>query len=164
MAVPCQVGPQESLTGIEKLFLFWVPMNIQKDWQAKLESAYSFMLKYSKITVCNGSERIKSVNYIFITIAPNFLTIRRACYVLCCGHKKVRLLEYIHTQNRKEFFCLFQRNGTQKKGSLSSSHVCTACTFVNQSHFYISPEVSYLFLFKLKFGQAQSCNFKKLKL
>jgi hypothetical protein len=25
-----------------------VPMNIQKDWKAKLESAYSFMLKYSK--------------------------------------------------------------------------------------------------------------------
>ena len=23
-----------------------------KDWKAKLESAYSFMLKYSKITVC----------------------------------------------------------------------------------------------------------------
>ena len=42
---------QKSLTGIEKLFLSWVPMNIQKDWKAKLESAYSFMLKYSKITV-----------------------------------------------------------------------------------------------------------------
>ena len=41
MAVPCQVGPQESLTGIEKLFLSWVPMNIQKDWKAKLEIAYS---------------------------------------------------------------------------------------------------------------------------
>ena len=27
-------------------------MNIQKDWKAKLESAYSFMLNYSKITVC----------------------------------------------------------------------------------------------------------------
>ena len=27
-------------------------MNIQKDRNAKLESAYSFMLKYSKITVC----------------------------------------------------------------------------------------------------------------
>ena len=51
MAMPCQVGPQEFLTGIEKIFLPWVPMNIQKDWKAKLESAYSFMLKYSKITV-----------------------------------------------------------------------------------------------------------------
>ena len=29
-----------------------MPMNIQKDWKAKLESAYSFMLKYSKITEC----------------------------------------------------------------------------------------------------------------
>ena len=31
-----------------------VPMNIKKDWKAKLESAYSFMLKYSEITVCLG--------------------------------------------------------------------------------------------------------------
>ena len=28
-------------------------MNISKDWKAKVESAYSFMLKYSKITVWN---------------------------------------------------------------------------------------------------------------
>ena len=28
MAEPCYVGPQQSLTGIEKLFLSWVPMNI----------------------------------------------------------------------------------------------------------------------------------------
>ena len=28
-------------------------MNIQKDWKAKFESAYSFMLKYSKITEWN---------------------------------------------------------------------------------------------------------------
>ena len=26
MAVPCQCDPQESLTGIQKLFLFWVPI------------------------------------------------------------------------------------------------------------------------------------------
>ena len=32
-----------------KIFLSLVPINIQKDWKAKLESAYSFMLKYSKI-------------------------------------------------------------------------------------------------------------------
>ena len=29
----------------------WMPMNIYKDWKAKWESAYSFMLKYFKITV-----------------------------------------------------------------------------------------------------------------
>ena len=51
MAVPCQVSPQESLTGIKKMFLSWLPMSGQKDWKAKLESAYSFMLRYSKITV-----------------------------------------------------------------------------------------------------------------
>ena len=28
-------------------------MNIWKDWKAKLESACSFMLQYSKITVCS---------------------------------------------------------------------------------------------------------------
>ena len=29
MAVPCQYGPQESLAGFQKLFLFCVPMNSQ---------------------------------------------------------------------------------------------------------------------------------------
>ena len=53
MAVPCLCGPLKCIIGIENFFLFWVPMNIQKDWKAKLESAYSFMLKYSEITVCN---------------------------------------------------------------------------------------------------------------
>ena len=42
---------QKSLTGIQKFFLFQVPMNILKDWKAKLESAYIFMFKYSKFTV-----------------------------------------------------------------------------------------------------------------
>ena len=42
---------QKSLTGTQKFFLFQVPMNIQKEWKAKLESAYCFMLEYSKITV-----------------------------------------------------------------------------------------------------------------
>ena len=28
---------------VEKLFLSWVWINVQKDWKAKLESAYSFM-------------------------------------------------------------------------------------------------------------------------
>ena len=43
---------QKSLTVIEKLFLFRVPMNPLQCWRAKLESVYSFMLKYSKIPVC----------------------------------------------------------------------------------------------------------------
>ena len=37
-------------------FLSWVPMNIQKDWTVKVECAYSFMLKYYKITVCSCTE------------------------------------------------------------------------------------------------------------
>ena len=51
MVIPCQCSPQKRIIAFEKSFLFRVPMNIQKDWEAKLESAYSFMLKYSKITV-----------------------------------------------------------------------------------------------------------------
>ena len=36
-----------------------MPMNIQKDWKANLESAYSFMFKYFKITVWTGNKRYK---------------------------------------------------------------------------------------------------------
>ena len=40
--------------------MFWVPMNILKDWKEKTESAYSFgysfMLKCSKITVCHEKD------------------------------------------------------------------------------------------------------------
>ena len=32
-------------------------MIIYKEWKAKLESVYSFLLKYSKITVCERIER-----------------------------------------------------------------------------------------------------------
>ena len=42
---------QNRIIAFEKIFLFWVPMNQNEDWKAKLESAYFFMLKYSKITV-----------------------------------------------------------------------------------------------------------------
>ena len=52
---------QKCIIAFEKFFLFWVPMNILKDWKAKLESSYSFMLKYSKITVStNGTDAFKS--------------------------------------------------------------------------------------------------------
>ena len=51
MAVPCQCGPQKCIIAFEKFLLFWVPINIKKDWMAKLESDYSFILKHSKITV-----------------------------------------------------------------------------------------------------------------
>ena len=40
MAVPCQYGPQESLTGIQKIFLFWVLITPYKDWKVKLERAH----------------------------------------------------------------------------------------------------------------------------
>ena len=37
MAMPCQCGPQESLTGFQKIFLFWVSMRSQQCWKANLE-------------------------------------------------------------------------------------------------------------------------------
>ena len=42
---------QKYIVAFEKFFLFWVPLSMQKNWKTKLESAYSFILKYSKITV-----------------------------------------------------------------------------------------------------------------
>ena len=53
MAVPCQCNPQESLAGIQKLFLFWVPINPQKDWKVKLERAHFSKVESGKITVCS---------------------------------------------------------------------------------------------------------------
>ena len=52
MALPCQCGPQKCIIAFEKFVLFWLSMNIQEDWRAKLEIAYSFILKYHQITVC----------------------------------------------------------------------------------------------------------------
>ena len=48
------VQPSKINHGISTIhfILLQVSMNIKKDWKAKLESVYSFMLKYSKITVC----------------------------------------------------------------------------------------------------------------
>ena len=43
---------EKCVIAFEKFFLFWVAMNILKDREVKLESAYSFVIKYSEITVC----------------------------------------------------------------------------------------------------------------
>ena len=43
-------------------------MNIQKDWNATLESAYSFMLKYSKIAVwlcCPSTALINTIRVLY---------------------------------------------------------------------------------------------------
>ena len=61
------LGAQKCIIAFEKLFLFWVPMNILKDWTAKLESAYSFMLKYSKITVYRFSKTAKNKFYLLLS-------------------------------------------------------------------------------------------------
>ena len=57
MAVLRQSGPQKRIIAFEKLFLFWMPINIWKDWKTKLESTDYFMLKYSKIIVCTVYHR-----------------------------------------------------------------------------------------------------------
>jgi hypothetical protein len=71
-AVPCKCGPQKCIIAFEKFFLFWVPMNIWKDWKAKLESAYSFMLKYSKITVWALSENLPKWHYLTPVNFPKY--------------------------------------------------------------------------------------------
>ena len=83
MAVPCQCGPQKCIIAFEKLFLSWVPMNIQNDWKAKLEIAYSFMLKYSKTTVCEvtqfefiNSNQVQVLEFVSLGII-NYISIYR---------------------------------------------------------------------------------------
>ena len=51
MAVPCECCPQESLTGIQQLFLFWVQINPYEDWKAELERAHFSKIQSGKITV-----------------------------------------------------------------------------------------------------------------
>ena len=56
MAVPCQCGPQESLAGSEKFFLFQVPINSQHCWEGKLESALFSTDQSGKKTECIMSD------------------------------------------------------------------------------------------------------------
>ena len=51
MAEPCQSGSQESLTGFQKFFLFWVPLSSQQCWEARLERPYFLKVQSGKITV-----------------------------------------------------------------------------------------------------------------
>ena len=51
MAVQCQCGPQESLTGFQKFFLHWVPMNSQQCQKAKLERPHFLKVRSGKIIV-----------------------------------------------------------------------------------------------------------------
>ena len=46
-----------------------MPMNIKKDWNAKLEIAYSFMLKYSKITVWVPVKSKMKISQNFVTFS-----------------------------------------------------------------------------------------------
>ena len=72
----------------EKFFLFWVPMNFQKDWKSKLESAYSFMLKYSKITVCHVYQEFKEQARHSLSRDTNFrpIFISSPYHVICKDH------------------------------------------------------------------------------
>ena len=64
MAVPCQSGPQQSLTGIKKIFWFWVPINPQKDWKAKLDRAHFFKVQCGKIPMCCASQIFSNLRFI----------------------------------------------------------------------------------------------------
>ena len=46
-------GTQKVIIQLKNYFGFGFSKNIEKDWKAKLKSAYSFRLKYSKIAVCH---------------------------------------------------------------------------------------------------------------
>ena len=75
-------------------------MNIQKDWKAKLESAYSFMLRYSKIPVW--------------VITPRLLT-------LVSGHQgtiriRPKRLDSLNTQ------CSMAVTGVRKKNQIHKKH------------------------------------------
>ena len=69
-------------------------MNIWKDWKAKLESAYSFMLKYSKITPCPYWSRVNvfyiSDNLGVTTVTPviPLVTPLRLQYIVSCKVKE----------------------------------------------------------------------------
>ena len=46
------VGPQESFTGFQKLFLHRLPVSSYQCWKAKLERTHFFKVQSGKITVC----------------------------------------------------------------------------------------------------------------
>ena len=48
--MPCYFSPQESLTGIHKLF--WVLITSYEDWKARLERAYFSKVQIGKVTMC----------------------------------------------------------------------------------------------------------------
>ena len=52
-------GPQESLTGIQKSFLFWVLATPCKDWIVKLERVHFSKVQSGKITLCIISHKSK---------------------------------------------------------------------------------------------------------
>ena len=54
MAGHCLFGPQESLTGFQKFFLHWVPMNSYQCWKAELERAHFLKVQSGKTTVCKA--------------------------------------------------------------------------------------------------------------
>ena len=72
MAVPWQCGPQESLAGIQKFFLFWVPINPQKNLKAKLERVHFSRVQSGKISVCVTNVKKFKIS-IWINICSKFI-------------------------------------------------------------------------------------------
>ena len=73
MALPCQCGHQESLIGIQKIFLFCVPMTPQKHWKAKLERPHFFKVRSDEITVCFQEARRNPFKCYFVLSSPTKL-------------------------------------------------------------------------------------------
>ena len=85
-------------------------MNTQKDWKAKLESAYSFMLKHSKITVCaqTSQEGIKCTKAKdqLRSYSPNIYTVLTGVFI-------PRLIQLKDTDEAK--YCLVEKLKDAKK-------------------------------------------------
>ena len=106
-------------------------MNTLKDWKAKLESAYSFMLKYSKIPVCLGNVHFDHVKMqkadtvlsrpgIYITCKLCFYSVQKKAML---NFKKLSsLTNYVWTLEKEKNYGSFVRKNVEKKYSFFCSN------------------------------------------
>ena len=85
------VQPSRIPHRISKILYVLVSVEYLKNWKAKLESAYSFTLKYSKITACCSSIGLKSFWTIQIVMdLPNHFG--RVQFILSFGFGHVQII------------------------------------------------------------------------
>ena len=107
---------------------FLVPMNVKKDLKAKVESAYSFMLEYSKITVWQGCAK-------------------QSWCIICCssiawhqmGFDASRLIDFCRTACLVVLHWVHSGSGIQNQNSEFVGQRFNAC-----SH-WISKDIHHLY-------------------